>query len=183
MDTAMEVEQARRSGGAPGVLEKCLLCQCRLCNDGDDSNARLCSSCKGRPEARRLGSDRTRQAKQSNAARDFTDAEKALIRKIHGYMPPAQLLGILNERLASDLGPDAMPYSMDQLYAEIGDVIGAASAGPRDWPSLRKLLAQARCAGTLQATNEQVIQDFCIVYSLNSKQAMVLKDILLGERS
>src|SRR5574341_31048 len=57
--------------------------------------------------------------------RPFSAAEKALIRKVHGYMPAQQLLEVLNERLAADLGPDETPHTMEQLYAEIGETDAA----------------------------------------------------------
>lgn len=113
------------------------------------------------------------------SARHFTAAEKGLIRKVHGFMPAQQLLDILNERLVCDLGPDAVPYTMEQLYAEIGDSAGGAPASGHDWPSLRKLLAKADRDGVLAAIDEQVINDFAVVFSLNQKQVLVLKDIIL----
>ncbi len=57
----------------------------------------------------------------NRSARPFTVAEKGLIKKVHGFMPPQQLLEILNERLVCDIGQDAVLYSMEQLHAEIGD--------------------------------------------------------------
>lgn len=116
---------------------------------------------------------------RSGLTRSFTVAEKALIRKVHGFMPTEQLRDILNERLVCDLGPDAVPYSMEQLYAEIGEVAGTTPVGGHDWSSLRKLLAKAKSAGVLASINEQVINDFAIVFSLNSKQVLCLKDIVL----
>lgn len=165
---------------------KCRLCRCRLTEEEDDDfELGLCSSCKIRPEAKRLGvvidhpSKQTSPLKKHTSARDFTVAEKALIKKVHGYMPAQQLLNILNERLVCDLGPDAIHYSMDQLYAEIGDTSLAVPSGGHDWVSLRKLLAKADRDGVLHQVTEQTINDFAIVYSLNHKQVMVLKDIVL----
>lgn len=111
-------------------------------------------------------------------ARPFTVADKGLIQKMHGFMPAQQLLDILNERLVCDLGQDAALYTMDQLHAEIG-ANAAVPAGGHDWPSLRKLLSKAERDGVLDAINEQTIDDFAVVFSLNSKQVMVLKDIVL----
>lgn len=110
--------------------------------------------------------------------RPFTPAEKALIRKVNGYMPAQQLLEILNERLASDLGPDEPQHTMEQLYAEIGEA-DAMPAGGHDWSSLRKLLAKARREGVLQAVTRQVIDDFAVVFSLSSAQVLRLQDVLL----
>ncbi len=166
------------------VVEKCRLCTCHLDPDGeDDMTIGVCSSCKPRPEARRLvvqfPARRNNVAPCSTSAREFTPAEKALIRKVNGYLPAQQLLAILNERLACDLGPDAMPYTMEQLYAEIGDASGAVPAGGHDWASLRKLLAKARRSGLLSAISEQAIDDFAVVFSLNARQVLNLKDIVL----
>lgn len=169
------------------INAKCRLCACILdASENDDLVHELCSSCKSRPEARRLGIKvlnspvkAVSAAQSAKSAREFTAAEKSLIRKVHGYMPAQQLLGILNERLACDLGPDAKPYTMEQLYAEIGDASGGAPVGGHDWPSLRKLIAKAHRTGTLNAVTEQVIIDFAVVFSLNQKQVLVLKDIIL----
>lgn len=170
--------------------QKCRLCLARLDeNEDDDLIHELCGSCKGRPEARRLGiampplptKRSIPAAAHQNSARDFTAAEKGLIRKLHGFMPAQQLLVLLNERLACDLGPDALPYTIEQLYAEIGGAEGAVPAGGHDWASLRKLLANARRDGVLSAISEQVINDFAVVFSLNQKQVLVLRDILLCE--
>lgn len=168
-------------------VEKCRLCGCRLSKDEDDNfELELCGSCKVRPEARRLGvgmapvtAKKVPGAPRVTSARDFTIAEKALIKKVHGYMPGQQLLNILNERLVCDLGPDAIQYSMEQLYNEIGDVSIVSPSGGHDWASLRKLLAKAQRDGTLDVITEQTINDFAIVYSLNHKQVLVLKDIVL----
>jgi len=162
------------------------LCRCRLeVGEDDDLTRGLCGSCKSRPEARRLlGVAQSSTLVpggnyDSKAARAFTPAEKALIQKLHGYMPAQQLLDLLNERLTCDLGPDAAQYAMEQLYAEIGDTSAAVPAGGHDWASLRKLLARARAAGVLDAITEQIINDFAVVFSLNQRQLLVLKDIIL----
>lgn len=115
----------------------------------------------------------------NRSARQFTVAEKGLIKKVHGFMPAQQLLDILNERLVCDIGPDAVLYSMEQLHAEIGDTTAAAPTGGYDWPSLRKLIAKAERDGVIDAINEQVINDFAVVFSLNQKQVLTLKDIIL----
>lgn len=166
---------------------RCRLCTCLLgAEDDDDPALELCGSCRRRPEARRLGlpvppaqrsADRT--AAVPRPARDFTEAERALIRKIHGFMPAQQLLALLNERLACDLGPDAAPYSMEQLHAAIGSFASLAPAGSHGWAAQRKLIAQARKAGLLDAVTEQLIDDFAVVFSLNPKQVLVLRDTLL----
>lgn len=114
------------------------------------------------------------------AARSFTAGEKALIRKVHGYMPSLQLLAVLNERLLCD-SPGAAPFTMEQLHAEIGTA-DAASAGGQDWPSLRKLVAKARREGVLDAVTAQVIDDFAVVFSLSAGQVLRLQDVLLRSK-
>jgi hypothetical protein len=114
----------------------------------------------------------------SRTPRPFTPGEKSLIRKVHGYMPPQQLLEVLNERLISDQGPGAMPRTIEELYAEIG-ATEAVPASANDWSSLRKLVANARRSGVLDAINRQVIDDFAVVFSLSAGQVLRLQDVLL----
>ena len=171
---------------APSAL-RCRLCTCLLgAEDDDDPALELCGSCRRRPEARRLGlpvplaqHTAAPAAAVPRPARDFTEAERALIRKVHGFMPAQQLLALLNERLACDLGPDATPYSMEQLHAAIGGLASTTPAGGHGWAAQRKLIAQARKAGLLDAVTEQLIDDFAVVFSLNPKQVLVLRDTLL----
>lgn len=164
---------------------KCCLCGCKLGNDpDDDEQALLCSSCAERPEAQRLLMGKAPQARTGSPrppARDFTPAEKSLIRTVHGLMPATQLLALLNERLACDLGPDAAPYTLEQLYVETGQAIASTTAdgGPADWTQLRRLIAQARVNGVLEQITSQVVDDFAVVFSLNARQVMKLKEILL----
>lgn len=110
--------------------------------------------------------------------RAFNAGDKALIRKVHGYMPAQQLLGVLNERLEGDF-PDATPHTLEQLYAEIGAAADATPAGGHDWQSLRKLVAKARRSGVLDKVTRQLIDDFAVVYSLSSGQVLRLHDVLL----
>lgn len=117
---------------------------------------------------------------QTLKPREFTSADKALIRRVHGYMAPLQLLGILNERLVCDMGDRAALYTIDQLKTEIASVTTAVPATGNDWGTLHKLVAKARRQGVLDLINEQVINDFAVVYSLNQKQVMTIKDILLN---
>ena len=111
--------------------------------------------------------------------RDFTPAEKSLIAKVGRHLPAQQLLGVLNERLRSDLGSDATLYTMDQLTVVLGKAAPVVETGERDWTSLRKLLALARRDGVLGLINETVINDFAVVFRLSAKQVLTLKDILL----
>ena len=91
------------------------------------------------------------------------------------------LLDLLNERLTSDLGPDAARYTMDHLHQEIGS--GASGpVGTKDWGGLRRLMSQARRSGVLGRVSEQVIDDFAVVFQLNARQVMSLKDIVLAEQ-
>ena len=138
-----------------------------------------------KPDARNIlasGSPPSRvglTAPRAATPRAFTAGEKSLIRKIHGHLPAEDLLRILNERLVCDLGSGAVAYTMEQLYTEIGDATGPAQAVGHDWASLRKLLAKAGRDGVLDSITAQVIDDFAVVYSLNMKQMLVLKDIVL----
>ena len=155
-----------------GAGQRCRLCCCRIDSDPEaDRTLPACGSCKTRPDAR--------GARHPQAARAFSEADKSLIRKVNGYLPPAQLLGILNDRLRSDAGPDVQPYGAEQLHAELAAMPGAKAAGGHGWAGLRKLLAQARQAGTLGRIDGQVINDFAVVFSLSPKHLMRLKDILL----
>lgn len=171
-------------------------CKCRLClvkldpDEEDDFGRLLCDSCKTRPEAKRLGPVQVSppaapQVKDTAPAREFTVAERSMIRKIHCFVPTQQLLDLLNERLACDLGPEASPYTVEQLHVAIAE-LGAAGQGGHakglgaGWASLRQVLSQARRAGVLDLVNEQVIADFAVVFQLNAKQVLNLKDILLN---
>ncbi|PNG49171.1 hypothetical protein WDL1P2_00432 (plasmid) [Variovorax sp. WDL1] len=164
----------------------------------------LCASCKTNPEAQELkyeaGASSGAQAsapqpfanmvaavtgeKVPVPPRAFNDADLALIRKIGAFMPAQKLLDILNERLTCDLGAEDNLYTIEQLNTAIAQVHGAGNpeALGRDWPSVRKLLAQARRAGVLDQINEQVINDFAVVFQLNAKQVVELKDIVLGAK-
>lgn len=173
---------------------RCRLCTCILGAEVDDDAAHvLCGACKRRPEARRLGMGQPGASPPldvhaaaiprapSASAREFTEAERALIRKTHGFMPAQQLLALLNERLACDLGPDATPYSMEQLHAQIGTFTATPASGGHGWAAQRKLIAQARRSGLLAIITEQVIDDFAVVFSLNPKQVLYLRDTLLQQ--
>lgn len=172
---------------AQGAALKCRLCQCHLsAEEADDFELELCGSCKSRPEARRLGLHALPSQPSpaidkfhGKAARAFTEAEQALIGKVHSYMPGQQLLAILNERLSCDLGPDAAPYTAAQLQEAVVALAGAVPSGGQGWSSLRRTIAQARQSGLLAVIDDQVIGDFAVVFSLNAKQVTHLRDILL----
>ena len=122
----------------------------------------------------------SRLDRKNRGTRGFTEAEKSLIRKTHGYIPVQQLLGILNERLKNDLGPNATPYMAEQLHAEIAKVAGAVPTNGSGWAALRKLLAQARANGTLDLITDQIIGDFAVVFLAAPNQVIRLKDVLLN---
>ena len=156
--------------------DRCLLCGCNIRNDrAADREIGACESCKSRPEARRL-----KTAPGTGASRAFTEAEKSLIRKTHGFIPIQQMLGILNERLKNDLGQNAIAHTAEQLHAEIAKIAGAMPTNGSGWAALRKLLARARTAGTLDLITEQVITDFAVVFLLSPNQVIRLQDVLLN---
>jgi len=171
------IEAGRVEGEGPRAAvrhtgQRCRLCGCSIDRDPEaDRSIPACGSCKARPDAH--------ASSKPDAARAFAEADRSLIRKIHGYMPRLQLLGILNDRLRADIGSAAPPYTIEQLHAEIAALPGAKPGGDHGWAGLRKLLTQARRAGTLDRINEQVINDFAVVFSLAPKHLMRLKDILL----
>ena len=128
----------------------------------------------------RRASPSTAMERPSTKPRDFTAADKALIRRVHAYMNPLQLLGILNTRLTCDLGDGVSLFTIDQLRTEIASVSSAVPAGGNDWGSLCKLLAKARRDGVLDGISEQTVNDFAVVFSLNQKQLLSLKDTVLA---
>lgn len=111
--------------------------------------------------------------------RPFGPADKALIKRLHGFMPAPQLLDVLNERLLADRGPEEAKHTMEQLFAEIGETAVETPADGHDWSSLRKLLAGARKKGLLEQVTPQLIDDFAVVYSLSPGQVLRLQDVLL----
>ena len=156
----------------PADDPRCSVCTCRLGSDPrDDLDREICGDCKKRPEAARLGEP----SAPGGGARSFTAAERSLIRKLQGYMPAQQLLDLLNERLAADLGPDAAPYTMSQLHETIGAVTEVEA---NDWAGLRKLLSQARRSGLLDEITPQMMDDFAVVFSISPAQALRMKDTI-----
>jgi hypothetical protein len=175
-------------------------------SDGDDVEAGFCGGCKNSPEAQEaeellLPASATKtvfpfaqllagSAKASaptskvvhlmNGPREFTAADRSLIKRVSKFMSASQLLKILNERLQADANEPDIAYTLDQLQHEIAANGELRAAGGRDWPSLRKSLAKARRDGTLTQINEQVINDFAVVFQLNAKQVLELKDIVLA---
>lgn len=160
------------------AVDRCRLCRARLAPEDprDGIHDHVCAECRKHPAAARLGATMNAGA----APRAFTPADKSMIAKVHGYMPAQQLLELLNERLAADLGPDAASYTMEQLHAELRVAAVPADAG--DWAGLRKLLANARRDGVLEHITGQVIDDFAVVYSLTPAQVLRVKDVMLTAR-
>lgn len=152
---------------------RCTLCGCKLATGvGDDLERRLCRDHKNDPRAKRPGPHPV-----PPAPRAFNQAERALIAKVHAYMPSAQLLDILNTRLVADVGAAAVPFTPAQLQAEVEKLV-ASSASEGDWASLRKLLARARQSGLLATITLQVVDDFSVVFSLTPAQHMRLRDVI-----
>lgn len=113
--------------------------------------------------------------------RQFTPAEKSLIQRMHRFTSASELLGILNERMSFDLGAAAVPYRLEQVSHEISQLTHPAPVSGKDWVGMRKLINQARKDGVMPLINEQVINDFAVVFSLNTRQVLALKDVLLEQ--
>ena len=146
---------------------RCRACGCRLTDGvGDDLTKLLCRDHKNDPRSR-----------VPKAPRAFTQAEKSMIARLHQHMPTAQLLDILNARLAIDAGAAAVPFTVAQLQAEV-DAIAATAASDGDWASLRKLLATARRSGLLRSITAQVIDDFAVIWKLSPAQHMHVRDVI-----
>lgn len=150
--------------------------RCRLCEVildlQDNREARVCSICVSRPEARSL----LRGARPVRRPRAFTVAEQSLIRRLHAHLPQDELLRILNERLAADT-PDAAPFPMAQLVAEITPLIEATAASGA-WGGLRKVIQDARQSGLLQRVTPEAITDFVVLFQLTPAQRTRLQDVI-----
>jgi hypothetical protein len=157
-------------------------------NPADDLARLLCYDCRKHPAARRLGPisppntpiAATHADGPKIVGREFTPAERSLIRKVHGFMPAAQLLGILNDRLQADLGPNVRPYTLDQLHAETSALPGGRVS--TDWTDLRKLLAKARREGLLDSVTNEVIDDFAVLFALSPAQVLRVKDVVISAK-
>lgn len=165
------------------VRASCRACLCRM-NAVDiltDDGRLVCVECRGTPAGKALGYPPPRGHDAHKAPRPFTAADRSLIKQVQALMPPAQLLGLLNERLLADLGEDAPRYTMEQLHAEIA-ATAAAIPEVKDWSGLRKLMGQARRSGLLDKINAQTINDFAVVFSLTPAQVLRLKDAVLDTK-
>jgi len=162
---------------------RCRLCKARLKSaTADDLTHGLCGDClKDRPEAvRLLPANGTPAPSMGRApARAFTAPDRGLIRALHGHLPAAELLRILNDRLVADLGETAAPYTAEQLHREVS-ALGVIRQD--DWTALRQLLAQARAIGLLGRITPTVLEDFAVVFSLSPGQATHLRDVVLHAR-
>lgn len=156
----------------------CRLCGCKLVLGSDDDHRRgLCRDCVTRPEARRFGPPAPAPRREP---REFTAADRALIKQLHAHLPAGDLLRILNDRLQADVGDRHAPYTVAQLEAAQRELAPAPVA--TGWTALRRQLAYARREGVLARCTPQVVEDFCVAFSLAPGQAMVLKDIVRHAR-
>jgi hypothetical protein len=119
----------------------------------------------------------------SGGSREFSPAEKSLIRGVHGHMTTQRLLDLLNDRLATSYGAKATLHTMESLYAEISKLSLIAVDGQHDRASMRKLVQKARASGLLARVDEQLIDDFAVIFSLNARQVLLLKDIVANENA
>lgn len=171
------------SAVAAVTWERCRLCKSRLLKDakGDDLVRGVCGVCKDRPEAAKLKIAKVAINGNGAAAaaapgpRAFIESERALIRAMHGYLPAAELLRILNERMVADVGAGAVPYALEHLHREVS-TLGVARQD--DWTALRQLLAQARAIGLLEEITAGVLEDFAIVFQLTPGQVTHLRDVI-----
>lgn len=160
---------------------RCRLCKVRLkAEAGDDLVRGVCRDCvAGRPgEVARLPVGKASANGTAPAAakpQGFTEAERALIRAMHGYLPAAELLRILNERRTADRGAAAVAATTEQLHQEVQAL---AVVRDHDWTALRQLLAQARGLGLLAACTPDVLEDFAVVFALTPGQVTHLRDVI-----
>lgn len=162
---------------------KCRLCECVLdaSSPRDDLDRALCGDCQRHPAARHLRASRGTPVAAKPTTREFTVADRTLVRRVQAYMAPAQLLHLLNERLQADSGDPAASYTMDQLHALLRDT-PAPSRAPSDWSDLRRHLAQARRDGVLNAITAKSIDDFGVVFALSQAQLVRVKDVVLSAK-
>lgn len=166
---------------APSVRLKCRVCRSMLrSEEGDDLVIQVCSFCATTPDGRRLRKIGATDGQAVPASREFSAAEKSLIQRMHRFTSASELLGVLNERLSFDRGDSAVPYRLEEVTREINQITTPAPVSGRDWVGMRKLINQARRDGVLPLINEQVINDFAVVFSLNTRQVLGLKDVLLN---
>ncbi len=107
----------------------------------------------------------------------FSPAELSLIGRVHGFLEPARLLELLNERRQADGKTGTAQVSFQQLQAEINKT--AKVRPSNDFVSLRKAIRQAEKDGTRAAISEATIGDFAVIFQLNAKQVITLKELIL----
>lgn len=155
--------------------------QCRLCRrglrtrEGDDLDLRACARCKAsRP-------NQLNQALRSAGVlpedQQFSDAERALVERLHGVVPVQQLLDLLNTRRRAD-GLGQAEISADALAEEASR--HCTPSHGTGWVSLRRVLAEARASGVLDRVTAQVVDDFAVVFQLSRGQVLQLKDVLFN---
>jgi len=162
----------------------------------------VCEECSTRPETRRLdplppgasaparcrlcgcllgGNHTTGIAAQP---RQFTQVDRALIRKMASILPAAQLLDLLNDRLVADLGPDSPRYTTAMLADELRQLPAPEpTASASDWGSMRKILATARREGVLAVITDQMVENFSVVFSLSPARSLRLRDLIQSAQS
>ena len=178
--------------------EQCVLCGCRLTTAYLIARG-LCGSCSDRPESKALPRDANGRAVRVRPtapivgapvaakphavapirpSRAFTPADTSLIKAMQGVLPAAELLRLLNDRLAGDR-PDLAPYTMEQLTTALQTLIEPSAT---DWAWLRYHLRRARRSGLLAIITPTMVEDFAIVYSLNPAQLLHLTDIIASAK-
>lgn len=171
MNAMLRTAETRHPSTA-ATSNRCRLCSVRL-KQTDHLASCICLDCGRHPEGRTILTQ-----KALEKANGLTPAERSMVRSVSGVMAPRQLLVVLNERRSAD---GAAPLSLEQLREATAGLVpdGASPAG--DWGSLRRMLASARRDGTLGQVDEQMIDDFAVIFSLSPAQWTHLKDVLLAE--
>jgi hypothetical protein len=143
---------------------------------GDDLQGKRCKLCSGR-DGGAVEKPPSRVSAVSPVIA-LSPAEKGLVSRLYGFMETSRLLDLLNDRRVADIGAGAALVTFEQLQRETRQD-GPPNCGVLDFPTLRKVIRQAERDGTLAAIDENVINDFAVVFGLNAKQVIGLKDALL----
>ena len=106
-----------------------------------------------------------------------SDAERALVERLHDVVPAQQLLDLLNSRRRAD-GLGQAEITADGLAEEVAR--RCAPSHGTGWVSLRRVLAEARASGVLDRITAQVVDDFAVVFQLSRGQVLQLKDVLFN---
>ena len=146
-----------------GQDRQCLRCGIALsARNGDSVDEQLCSD----------------HRRASHEGKPLTGAELALVRSIGNRIGARQLTELINARRRADKSAGAALLDEEDVVFAMAQRPLQAPAGD-GWAQTRKLLAKARRDGTLELVNEELIDAFAIVFSLNARQVMQLKDIVL----